>query len=169
MTHGIGVDRAVDAVGVDAQRADSGPASKAALFKEKEFSQQVDQIAIKTNPKNGNWVPGNAPAQVLEWAVSALAKAGTLAVIGVYPETMKWFPIGNAMMKNLTVQGGNCNHRKYLPKLVDLVQNGTVNPSRILTQTEPLGSVIDAYKAFDLRREGWIKVELIPSSTRAAA
>ncbi len=169
MTHGIGVDRTVDAVGVDAQRADSGPASKAALFKSKEFNQQVDQIALKTNPKDGNWIPGNAPAQVLEWAVSSLCKAGTLAIIGVYPETMKWFPIGNAMMKNLTVQAGNCNHRKYLPKLVDLVQNGTVNPSKILTQAEPLGSVIDAYKAFDLRREGWIKVELIPSTTRAAA
>jgi len=90
-------------------------------------------------------------------------------VIGVYPETMKWFPIGSAMMKNLTVQGGNCNHRRYLPKLVDLVQNGTVNPSRILTQTEPLGSLIGADKAFDMRREGWIKVELIPSTTTIAA
>jgi threonine dehydrogenase-like Zn-dependent dehydrogenase len=169
MTHGIGVDRVIDCVGVDAQRADSGPASKTAMFKSKEFDQQVDQVAPKTKPKNGNWVPGNAPAQVLEWAVSSVCKAGTLSIIGVYPELMKWFPVGNAMMKNLTIKGGNCNHRKYLPKLVDMVQSGMVNPAKILTQTEPLISVIDAYKAFDLRKEGWVKVELLPTRTSVAA
>lgn len=74
------------------------------------------------------------------------------------------FPIGKAMNKNLTIQMGNCNHRKYIPKLVNLVRNGTVTPSRILTQREPLTSVLDAYKAFDQRQPGWVKVELVPGS-----
>ena len=52
----------------------------------------------------GSWVPGDAPSQVLTWAVQALAKAGTLSIIGGYPETMTRFPIGMAMMKNLTLQ-----------------------------------------------------------------
>ena len=47
-------------------------------------------------------MPGDAPSQVLTWAVQSLAKAGTLSVVGVYPETMTRFPIGVAMMKNLT-------------------------------------------------------------------
>jgi threonine dehydrogenase-like Zn-dependent dehydrogenase len=58
---------------------------------------------------------------------------------------------------------GNCNHRKYIPKLVDLVRSGTVDPTEILTQKEPLTSAIGAYKAFDERQPGWIKVEFRPS------
>jgi threonine dehydrogenase-like Zn-dependent dehydrogenase len=67
-------------------------------------------------------VPGDAPSQVLEWAVKALAKAGTLSIVGVYPEAAKKFPIGLAMMKNLTVKAGNCNHRRYIPMLVEMVR-----------------------------------------------
>ncbi len=32
--------------------------------------------------RGGQWVPGDAPSQVLTWAVQAQAKAGTLSVIG---------------------------------------------------------------------------------------
>jgi len=67
------------------------------------------------------------------------------------------------MNKNLSINMGNCNHRKYVPMLVDLVRGGTVNPSEVLTQVEPMTSAIEAYKAFDLRQPGWIKVELEPA------
>jgi threonine dehydrogenase-like Zn-dependent dehydrogenase len=102
---------------------------------------------------------------VLSWAVQSLAKAGTLAIIGVYPQTAKTFPIGEA--KNLTVKMGNCNHRRYIPKLIELVRARAIDPTRILTQQEPLVGAIDAYKAFDLRRPGWLKVKLEPADTPA--
>jgi len=82
----------------------------------------------------------------------------------VYPETAQTFPIGKAMNKNLTVRMGNCNHRKYIPKLVDLIRTDVVNPSSVLTNLEPLTSAIDAYKLFDRREPGWIKVELLPAA-----
>ena len=66
------------------------------------------------------------------------------------------------MEKNLTVRMGNCNHRKYIPTLVDLVKRGVVDPAAILTQQEPLSSALDAYKAFDMRKPGWVKVQLVP-------
>ena len=66
------------------------------------------------------------------------------------------------MNKNLTINMGNCHHRKYIPRLLRLVQSGAVDPTRILTQREPLERGIDAYKAFDRREPGWIKVELEP-------
>jgi threonine dehydrogenase-like Zn-dependent dehydrogenase len=122
----------------------------------------VEQVAPKTNPDGDYWQPGNAPSQVLDWAVESLAKAGTLSVVGVYPASMKSFRIGDAMEKNLTIRMGNCNHRKYIPALVRLVQQGTIEPKKILAQVEPLMSAIDAYKVFDLRQPGWIKVELQP-------
>ncbi len=162
LTGGIGVDRAIDAVGVDSTQPHQGPAAKQAQQQAEEFQKEVQQVAPQTNPQNGNWNPGDGPSQAVTWAVQGLAKAGTLSIIGVYPPTHRFFPLGMAMNKNLTVNMGNCNHRKYIPTLVDLVETGAVDPEKILTQREPLTSAIDAYKAFDKRQPGWIKVELVP-------
>lgn len=164
LTGGIGVDRAIDAVGVDANTPHSGPGAEKAQKQAQQYQQQLQQIAPESLPENGNWHPGNAPSIALEWSVQALAKAGTLSIIGVYPPTHKFFPIGMAMNKNLTINMGNCNHRKYIPTLVDMVHNGTIDPTKVLTQVEPLTSVIDAYKAFDQRQPGWVKVELVPQN-----
>lgn len=162
LTGGIGVDRAIDAVGVDANRPSSGPAAQQANQQAGRYQQEVQKIAPQTQPGDGNWHPGDAPSQVSEWAVKALAKAGTLGIIGVYPMTDQFFPIGAAMNRNLTINLGNCNHRKYVPKLLELVRTGAIDPDTVLTQQEPLMSVLDAYKAFDERQPGWIKVELMP-------
>lgn len=162
LTGGIGVDRAIDVVGVDAVAPNSGPAAEKAHQQAEQFQQELQKIAPETNPQNGNWHPGNAPSQALEWAVQGLAKAGTLSIIGVYPLTHKFFPIGMAMNKNLTLKMGNCNHRKDIPPIVDLVHSGVIDPTMILTQVEPMINMIDAYKAFDQRKPGWVKVELIP-------
>ena len=90
-----------------------------------------------------------------------LAKAGTLSIIGVYPEG-RCFPIGEAMKKNLTIKTGNSPHRKYIPELIELVEAGVIDPAEILTEVEPLTDAIEAYKAFDRRESGWVKVELKP-------
>ena len=160
LTGGIGPDRAIDCVGVDAVAPQSGPAAQQAQQQAQEFQQEVSKIAPDVKPQDNLWVPGNAPSQAHEWAVKSLAKAGTLAVIGVYPETDKFFPIGAAMNKNLTVRMGNCNHRSIVTTLVDLVRSGVFDPSDILTQAEPLTDVIEAYRSFDRREPGWIKVML---------
>jgi threonine dehydrogenase-like Zn-dependent dehydrogenase len=165
LTGGIGADRAIDAVGVDAEPAGHGTAHwKAKLQgKEKEQKEQLKKIAPKQHPQGDLWRPGKAPTQAIEWAVDAVAKAGTIAIIGVYPETVERFPLGKAMNKNLTLRMGNCNHRRYIPELIELVAAGMVDPTRILTHQEPLRSAIEAFEAFDQRAAGWVKVELKPS------
>jgi threonine dehydrogenase-like Zn-dependent dehydrogenase len=163
LTGGIGVDRAIDAVGVDAVRPEHGPGSKHGKKNLHKFQQEIKEIAPRKNPDGDNWVPGGAPSQVLIWGVEALAKAGTLSIIGVYPDTASAFPIGKAMEKNLAINMGNCHHRRFIPKLLRLIRSGSVNPAAILTQHQPLTSAIEAYKAFDRRQPGWIKVELEPA------
>lgn len=163
LTGGIGVDCVIDAAGVDAECPHHGPAAKAAAGKKDEFRQEREQIAPVQHPDGENWVPGQAPSQAQQWAVQALAKAGTLSIIGVYPPTDNFFPIGAAMNKNLTVRMGNCNHRKYIPDLIALVRSGAFDPTAIITRRQGMESVIDAYEEFGLRRPGWLKVELIPS------
>jgi threonine dehydrogenase-like Zn-dependent dehydrogenase len=168
LTGGIGVDRVIEAVGVDASRPHGGPASPQADRQAQQFRQEVEQVAPDAHPRGDRWHPGDAPSQALEWAVQAIAKAGTLAIVGVYPPTLRSFPIGVAMNKNLTVNTGNCHHRKYVPKLLDLVRSGAVEPSAILTHVEPMTAVLDAYRAFDTRQPGWIKVELVVGPDEAA-
>ena len=168
-TGGIGVDRVIDAVGVDATHPHHGPAAKKSRLKAPKDAIERKMVAPKTNVENGNWQPGDAPSQVLSWATQAIAKAGTISIIGVYPETARTFPIGEAMEKNLTLKMGNCHHRKYIPVLLEKVQSGVLDPERILTNVEPMTGVIEAYKAFDTRQPGWIKVKLEPAAPRVAA
>lgn len=161
LTGGIGPDRVIDAVGIDAVMPHHGPA-EGGRKEQKRFAAEQHAVAPKASPKGELWQPGDAPSQVLAWAVESIAKAGTVAIIGVYPETAETFPIGKAMNRNLTIQMGNCPHRRYVPKLLEMVRSGVIDPTTILSQREPLTSAIDAYKAFDTRQPGWMKVELVP-------
>lgn len=165
LTGGIGADRAIDAVGVDAEMPDGGPALEAIEEEERAAQrEEVEEVAPEAKPDGELWRPGSGPSLVLNWAVEGLAKAGTLSIIGVYAEASKRFPIGAAMNKNLAVNMGNCHHRKYIPDLLELVASGAVDPTAILTQVEPLDNVIEAYETFDRREPGWVKVELEPRS-----
>ncbi|MEG3116419.1 zinc-dependent alcohol dehydrogenase [Salinicola sp. 4072] len=162
LTGGIGPDRAIDAVGIDAEHAHDAHAGDKSDIETEEQESRAN--APETNPDGDNWHPGDAPSQALQWAVRSLAKAGTLSIIGVYPPDFRQFPIGMAMNRNLTLRMGNCNHSKYIPKLVDMTRTGLIDPADILSQATPISDVLEAYEAFDRREEGWIKVELEPQA-----
>ena len=123
LTGGIGPDRAIDAVGVDAESASEGPAAPGEQGRE-QFEQERGQLIPESGRSDEQWKPGDAPSQALRWAVQSLAKAGTLTIIGVYSQGDPFFPIGDAMQKNLSINMGNCNHRRYVPRLVELVEFG---------------------------------------------
>ncbi len=165
LTGGIGTDRAIDAVGIDAIHPHSPPAVALSPAEIEEFDQELQQVApelLSHKEQAQRWQPGDAPSQALQWAVQSVAKRGSIAVIGVYPESMRFFPLGQAMMKNLTVRSGNCNHRKYIPTLMQIVSAGSIKPERIITQQQPIVSAIDAYRMFAEKKAGWMKVELRP-------
>ena len=42
--------------------------------------------------------------------------------------------------------------RQYLPKLIDLVLNGTIDPGKVFDLTLPLDQVAEGYRAMDERR-----------------
>ena len=167
LTGGIGVDRAIDAVGVDAVMPMAGPAAGKARQLLPQFQSELRQVAPQQNPQGPNWHPGGAASMALLWGVDALAKAGTFAIIGDYPQSVNLFPIGQAMMKNIRITMGNCPHRYYIPLLIDLVEAGEMDPVRVLTEELAFADVIDAYKRFDTRQPGWVKVALEPDRARA--
>jgi len=166
LTGGIGSDRVIDAVGVDAERVHAGPGAGRTETPDEEFEAELEQTAPEHKDQGAFSVgEGAAPSMALRWAVRSVAKAGTIGIIGVYPPTVHAFPIGEAMNKNLSIAAGNCNHRRYIPELMRLVASGTVEPDQVLTKRGAIVSAIDAYEAFDARASGWTKVELTPAAS----
>ena len=48
--------------------------------------------------------------------------------------------------------------------MVELVRTGAVVPSELITQVADVEDAISAYKAFDQRQPGWLKVDLAPAA-----
>ncbi|HEY0240350.1 MAG TPA: zinc-dependent alcohol dehydrogenase [Friedmanniella sp.] len=164
LTQGAGPDKVIDAVGVESERPKTGPGASAGEDLADEYAREIAQNAPETGVDGDSWKPGDAPSQAARWYVEAIAKAGTIGVVGVYPPTMDAFPLGQALNKNLNVRMGNCPHRRFIPELVDLVASGVVDPSAMLTQHEPVAGAIAAYETFDRREPGWTKVALETSA-----
>ncbi|MDG5815493.1 alcohol dehydrogenase catalytic domain-containing protein [Chitinispirillales bacterium ANBcel5] len=165
LTGGIGVDRVIEAVGIDAQPPNKGPAKDNYSLYTSQFEQESNQLPDSKISEKKGWSPGHAPSLSLRWAVEAVDKAGTLGIVGVYPDAAHSFPIGMAIEKNLTINMGNCNHRKYFPHLIGLVESGVVDPLDILTHIKPLTFAPNVYKELDSRDNGWVKVEIVPGMT----
>lgn len=167
LTNGYGPDGVIDAVGVDAQHPHHGPAKKDSIGEAVEHVLEQRTVAPWSVMFGDQWRQGDAPSQVLQWCVESVRKSGVVSIVGVYPETAKFFPIGMAMAKALTVRAANCSHRKYIPKLLEIVESGKFRPSQILTMTSGLGDAISCYQHFDKREPGWLKVELLPGQSVA--
>jgi threonine dehydrogenase-like Zn-dependent dehydrogenase len=54
--------------------------------------------------------------------------------------------------EHVHLHGGPAPVRKYLPKLIDLVWSGKINPGKVFDLTLPLDQVAEAYRAMDERR-----------------
>ena len=56
--------------------------------------------------------------------------------------------------------GGPAPVRRYLPELIDLIWNRTIDPGKVFDLTLPLDQVAEGYRAMDERRA--IKTLLLP-------
>src|SRR5438552_3864700 len=50
------------------------------------------------------------------------------------------------------LHGGPAPVRRFLPKLIDLVWNGKINPGKVFDLALPLDQVAEGYRAMDERR-----------------
>jgi threonine dehydrogenase-like Zn-dependent dehydrogenase len=62
--------------------------------------------------------------------------------------------------RHVHLHGGPAPVRRYLPKLIDLVLKGTINPGKVFDLVLPLEQVAEGYRAMDERRA--IKTLLTP-------
>jgi threonine dehydrogenase-like Zn-dependent dehydrogenase len=98
----------------------------------------------------------------LFWAIYTVRKGGRIAIIGAYAPPANLFPVGIAMNKNLTLRAGQCNVRRYMPHLLDLIRQGIIHPEEIITHRLPLEEAPRGYRLFARKQDGCRKVVLIP-------
>jgi threonine dehydrogenase-like Zn-dependent dehydrogenase len=103
----------------------------------------------------------------LFWSVHAARRGGKVSIVGVYGPPANLFPIGVAMNKNLTMRMGQCNVRRYMPHLLDLIREGIIDAKGIISHRLPLEAAADGYAMFADKTEKCRKVVLIPSHANA--
>jgi threonine dehydrogenase-like Zn-dependent dehydrogenase len=71
--------------------------------------------------------------------------------------------MGAFMNKSLTMRTGQTHVHKYMKKLMGLIEDGTIDPTVIIThRTGDLADGPELYKTFRDKKEGCIKCVLFP-------
>ncbi len=96
-------------------------------------------------------------------AFDLVRAGGTISAVGVHHEAAFPFSPGQAYDKNLTYRIGRCPARHYMERLLPVARRRQDDLCALLTHRVPLEQGIDAYRRFDEKRDGCIKVALIPS------
>jgi threonine dehydrogenase-like Zn-dependent dehydrogenase len=141
MTGGRGPDHVIDAVGMEAH----GTGVYAEIERGKQFAKmQMDR------------------ATVLRQVIQACGKAGTVSLPGVYTGFIDKFPMGQAFAKGLTFKMGQTNTHKYMRPLLERIERGEIDPSRIISHMVRLDDAPKMYEVFQEKRDDCLKVVLKP-------
>jgi threonine dehydrogenase-like Zn-dependent dehydrogenase len=140
-TGGRGLDVCIDAVGLEAH----GPPPWGWYDKAK------TALMLETDR-----------ASVLRQAIIACRKGGTLSIPGVYGGLIDKLPMGAAFGKALTLRMGQTHVHRYMPKLLELIRHGKVDPSFVITHRGRLDDAPALYRAFRDKQDECIKVVLKP-------
>jgi threonine dehydrogenase-like Zn-dependent dehydrogenase len=103
-------------------------------------------------------------ATALEWAINSVKKGGVVSIVGVYGPTGNLIPIGNVVNKGITIRANQASVKRLLPRLIEHVRAGILNPKGLITHRLPLEEVSDAYHIFSRKLDNCIKPVLIPNA-----
>jgi len=142
LTSGRGADACIDAVGTEPETR-SG------------FDAMVDRVKVAT-------FMGTDRPHVLRQAIHCCRNFGTVSIVGVYGGFLDKIPMGSAINRGLTFRMAQTPVQHYLPKLLERVENGEIDPSFVITHRAPLEQGPELYKTFRDKKDGCIKVVLKP-------
>lgn len=141
MTGGCGPDACIDAVGLEAH----------GMGLEGFFDEAKQTLRLETDR-----------APVLRQMMVACRKGGTLSIMGVYGGFVDKMPMGAAFNKGLTFRMGQMHGQKYMPMLLERVQNGEIDPAAVFTHTLSLDEAKRGFEMFKHKTDNCIKVLLKP-------
>jgi threonine dehydrogenase-like Zn-dependent dehydrogenase len=148
MTGGIGPDAVIDAVGLESH------------------GFTIDNVldAVKATVKLGTDRP-----HVLREVILACRKGGRVSVPGVYGGMGDKIPIGALMEKGLQVKTGQTHVQKYLRPLLEMIGEGKIDTTFLISHRLPLESAPEGYKMFKEQQNEVTKVVLKPDWQKEAA
>ncbi|MFP2906670.1 zinc-dependent alcohol dehydrogenase [Pyxidicoccus sp. 3LFB2] len=141
LTGGRGPDACIDAVGMEAHGSGM------------EYAYDRAKQALHLHTDRGD---------ALRQAILACRKGGTLSILGVYG-VMDKFPIGVIMNKGLTVRTAQQHGQKYLPRLLEHVAKGELDPSFLATHRFPLEEAPRGYEMFKKKQDGCVRAVFLPN------
>jgi Threonine dehydrogenase and related Zn-dependent dehydrogenases len=139
LTGGRGPDAAIDAVGMEAH----GSA----------YDHVKQTLKLETDRP-----------YALRQAMRAVRKGGVLSIPGVYGGFLDKVPFGAVFNKGVTIKMGQTHVQRYLKPLLDLIEEGKIDPSFVITHRVPLTRAAEMYETFVEKRDGCIKVVLDPAA-----
>ena len=141
MTGGIGPDACIDAVGMEAHGANIDY-----------WYDKAKTMAFMATDR----------ASTLRQAINCCRKGGIVSIPGVYGGFIDKVPMGAAFNKGLTLKMGQTHVHRYLPRLLQHIESGDIDPSFVVTHTVPLDKAPEMYKTFRDKKDGCVKVVLKP-------
>ncbi|MGV7033669.1 zinc-dependent alcohol dehydrogenase [Methylobacterium symbioticum] len=142
MTAGKGPEKCIDAVGLEAHAAGTVDAM---------YDRAKQAMMLETDRPH-----------VLREMIYVCRPAGTLSVPGVYGGLIDKIPFGALMNKGLTIRTGQTHVNRWSDDLLRRIEEGQIDPSFVITHTEPLERGPEMYKTFRDKQDGCIKVVLKP-------
>jgi threonine dehydrogenase-like Zn-dependent dehydrogenase len=142
LTNGRGVDASIEAVGCEAAG-----------------SVMQRWLGVKAKLVGGS-------AHALNQAFHATRKGGAISLVGVFGPPWNLVDIGTAMNKCQTIRTGQCSVKRYLPRLIEHVREGRLDPTPLLTHRFTLAQGEEAYEVFGKKQERCIKAAFFPQAGR---
>ncbi|MCC6494269.1 MAG: zinc-binding dehydrogenase, partial [Pirellulales bacterium] len=88
--------------------------------------------------------------QSMMQAIQSARRGGYVSYVGV-PHGVELTGV-QLFYTHVHLHGGPAPVRRFLPMLIDLVWNGSINPGKVFDLVLPLEKVADGYRAMDQRR-----------------
>jgi len=151
-TKGRGTDSVIDAVGMEAH---GSPVAKGML---RATSMLPDAIAAPMAK-----VAGVDQLAALNSAIEIVRRGGTVSVIGVYAGGADPMPMATMFDKQIQLRMGQANVKKWVPDIMPLlVDEDPLGVDDFATHRLPLADAAEAYKIFQKKQDGAIKIVLHP-------
>jgi threonine dehydrogenase-like Zn-dependent dehydrogenase len=148
MTGGRGPDACIDSVGMEAHGDTIG-----ALY---DTVKQKMRLSLDR-------------PNVLRQCIMACRKGGTVSIPGVYAGFIDKIPMGALMNKGLTLRTGQTHMMKYMAPLLEIIREGKIDPTVVISHRLPLTEAPRAYQIFRDKQEQCTKVVLDPWADSMAA
>jgi threonine dehydrogenase-like Zn-dependent dehydrogenase len=147
MTGGRGPDACIDAVGMEAHGHG--------------FFGTYDRV------KKALHMATDRPTALRE-AILACRNGGTVSVPGVYGGLLDKVPMGAVVNRALTIKSGQTHVQRYLRPLLQLIEEGRIDPSFVVSHRLALDEAPHGYAMFRDKQDECIKVVLKPGQARAS-